>query len=294
MKRKITVTAFLHETHFPLLSRKWKPSTESTNRERITREIGGAFGNRDIASLTREELQSFLDSKFALSFSTVSHLRWDLKQMFDIALAEGIVTKNPALMLFVPKGCAKPKRTTMTIADVRLAMHGLELRERLVFKLATIAGLRPGEIFGMRRRNVQDQVLEIQERIYRGRIDTPKTDRSVRTVALAETLREDLAAWLASSEGEWLFQSENGTPMSVGNFMARHLRPALEKLHLGWVDFQAMRRTHASLMHDLGVDAKVVADSMGHDLSVNLNVYTRSSIESRQSAANTLGSALVN
>jgi hypothetical protein len=45
----------------------------------------------------------------------------------------------------------------------------------------------------------------------------------------------------------------------------------LEKIKLGWVDFQAVRRTHASLMRELGVDPKVVADSMGHDVNVNLN-----------------------
>ena len=76
--------------------------------------------------------------------------------------------------------------------------------------------------------------------------------------------------------------------------MERHLRPALKALGLGWVNFQVMRRTHASLMRDLNVDPKVVADMMGHDLAVNLNVYTNTSMESRLKAAETLGNALVN
>jgi len=49
----------------------------------------------------------------------------------------------------------------------------------------------------------------------------------------------------------------------------------LEKIKLGWVDFQVMRRTNASLMRELGVDPKVVADLMGYDVDVNLNVYTQ-------------------
>src|ERR1051326_1001921 len=99
-----TVKTFLEETFFPLFSRKWKRSTLNTNQDRIDREIGGAFGERLLALLTREELQTFLDSKANLSYSTVAHLRWDLKQMFDLAMSEGLVEKNPALMLFVPKG----------------------------------------------------------------------------------------------------------------------------------------------------------------------------------------------
>src|SRR5215471_14686883 len=153
-----TVTAFLNDTFFPLFARKWKLSTYSTNRDRIQREIGTAFADRLLASMTREELQGFLDSKSSLSFSTVAHLRWDLKQMFDLALSEGLVTKNPALILFVPRSCSKPKRLVMTLDDVRKAIRGLELKERLVFKLATVAGLRPGEIFGLRRGRVLDQV----------------------------------------------------------------------------------------------------------------------------------------
>jgi hypothetical protein len=54
------------------------------------------------------------------------------------------------------------------------------------------------------------------------------------------------------------------------------------------------RRTHSSLMRELGVDPKIVADGMGHDVSVNLNVYTQTSIDSRLEAVQTLESAFVN
>ena len=47
-------------------------------------------------------------------------------------------------------------------------------------------------------------------------------------------------------------------------------------------------------MHQLKIDPKVVADLMGHDVNVNLNVYTQTSIEARLESAETLGSALVN
>jgi hypothetical protein len=72
------------------------------------------------------------------------------------------------------------------------------------------------------------------------------------------------------------------------------LRARLTTVKLEWVDFQVMRRTHSSLMRELGVDPKVVADSMGHDVNVNLNVYTQTPLESRVQAVETLGSAFVN
>ena len=45
-----------------------------------------------------------------------------------------------------------------------------------------------------------------------------------------------------------------------------------------------MRRTHTSLMNDLKVDPKVVADQLGHTLDVNQNVYTRSAVGRRKEA----------
>jgi hypothetical protein len=41
-------------------------------------------------------------TRAGLSFSTVDHLRWDLKQIFDMAIAEGHIVRNPALLLFTP------------------------------------------------------------------------------------------------------------------------------------------------------------------------------------------------
>ena len=49
----------------------------------------------------------------------------------------------------------------------------------------------------------------------------------------------------------------------------------------------------SSVMRELGVDPKVVADSMGHDVNVNLNVYAQTSIETRLEAVGVLESALV-
>ncbi len=52
------------------------------------------------------------------------------------------------------------------------------------------------------------------------------------------------------------------------------------------------RRTHASLLDELGVDPQVRADQMGHSVDVNQNTYTRSSLERRRTAVNQLEKAV--
>ena len=54
----------------------------------------------------------------------------------------------------------------------------------------------------------------------------------------------------------------------------RCIAPRLKAACLGWVNFHVLRRTNSSLMSDLGINHKVVADQLGHTLDVNQNVYT--------------------
>ena len=187
----------------------------------------------------------------------------------------------------------------MTLEEVKQACKALPLRERLIVKLAVLAGMRPGEIFGLRRGHVGESHASVCQRVYRGDIDTPKTVKSVRKVALPEGLRQDLKTWLATSPDfgpdGWLFPSEKlTTPLAKDNAWRRHIGPRLDAIGLGWVNFHILRRSHSSLMRDRNVDPKVVADQQGHTLDVNLNVYTETTLERRMEAVQQLESAMVN
>src|SRR5690606_39037045 len=128
--------------------------------------------------------------------------------------------------------------------------------------LAILAGLRPGEIFALQWKHVGEDYLDIRQRVYKGKLDTPKTNHSIRKVALSEGLRSILNEWRARAVNDqpdgWLFPSETlKTPVIRDNCWRRHIAPRLGE-DLGWVNFHVMRRTHSSLMRELDVDPKVV------------------------------------
>ncbi len=77
----------------------------------------------------------------------------------------------------------------MTLEEVKKTCAISSLRERLIVKFAVLAGMRPGEIFGLRRGHIGQTHADVCQRVYRGDIDTPKTVKSVRKVALPEGLR---------------------------------------------------------------------------------------------------------
>jgi integrase len=106
----------------------------------------------------------------------------------------------------------------------------------------------------------------------------------------------DLAYWRSvavdTSDKAWVFPSERMTPLAKENVWRRDMKPKLEKVSLQWVNFQVMRRTHATLMNALGVEGKLVADQLGHSLDVNQNVYTQSAVATRRIAVNQLEGSL--
>jgi integrase len=290
---------FVKNTYLPFYTRKWKLSTKNTNEERFRTHLFPVFEERKLGSFSRDELQDLLDAKAStgLSYSTVAHLRWDLRQVFRMAVQEGHLLRNPAELLFIPRDAPRPVHTFMTEEEVNICFNALELRERLILKLAILAGLRPGEIFGLKWVHLSGTHADIQQRVYRGHIDSPKTSNSNRKAALAEGLLEDIRAWKAivldDSPDAWVFASENPLkPLWRDNLWRRHIAPKLAAVNLGWVDFHAMRRTHATLMNELHDDPKMVADQLGHTLDVSQNVYTRRSVKKRKLAVDALESAL--
>lgn len=290
---------FVNQVYLPFYRRKWKSSTFASNADRLRHHLASEFDGKPLRSFTRDELQDFLDRKAAsgLSFSTVDHLRWDLRQIFEMAAIEDCVRRNPATLLFTPKQAARGAARVMTWRDVKILFSVLDARELLVCMLATIAGMRPGEIFALKWRHIEADHIEIEQRLYRGRIDSPKTDHSRRSVACSEGLHNAMRAWRSSCGNPrpdtWVFPSENKrTPLAKDNCWRRWIKPKLRTAGLGWVNFQVMRRTHASLMRELAVDPKVVADQLGHSVDVNLNVYSKTALGVRKEAIESLESAL--
>ena len=290
---------FLRQIYLPFYQRKWKRSTRMTNLNRFQNHLTPEFAGRALGRFDREMLQDFLDRKAAagLSRSVVAHLRWDLKQIFGMAVTEGYLARNPAELLFVPREAVQPVKRFMSFDQVRIFFAVLELRERVIGGFAILAGMRPGEIFALTRSRVEGEYADINQRIYRGEIDTPKTANSKRLAALGHVLLRWLAEWLERLPDPrpeaWLFPSEKlTTPLSKDNCWRRNFRPRLKAVGLEWANFQVMRRTNSSLLDDLLIDPQVRADQMGHTVDVNQNKYTRSSLERRREAVNRLEEAL--
>lgn len=201
------------------------------------------------------------------------------------------------MLLFTPRNCRRTETRVMKVEEVRRLLSVLEVRERLIAKLALLAGMRPGEIFGLKWARMEADYADIRQRVYRGDVDSPKSVRSVRYAVLSDGLLVSIDEWRAVSldtgADAWVFPSERlTTPLARDNCWRRGFLPRLTPVGLAWANFQVMRRTHSSLLKELDVDPQVRAEQMGHTVDVNENVYTITSLKRRKDAVNALERAI--
>lgn len=294
-----TLGDWIREMFLPFSRRKWKLSTASTTGDRIRTHLIADLGSVEIRSLTRDRLQQYLEQKLAqgLSFSVVDHLRWDLRAIFRLAAQDGLLPTNPAEMLFTPRRLTTAARRVLGPVQVQAILDVLDLREQLIVRLALFSGMRPGEILALQWKHVVEDHVNVVHRLYRGQLDRPKSERSQRTVALSSTTRALIQRWRQQTSADpdaWVFPSaRTTTPLGRDNTWRRLIAPKFKTIGLDWATFQVMRRTHASLCRQAGIDPKLVAEQLGHGLGVNLDVYTVAGLDQRQQAVQTLEATIV-
>ena len=287
----ITLRRFVLDEYLPTRSRVWKASTRLTTEQLVDDHILKAFGDRPIASIVRRELQDHLDAlaEKGLSASVVGHVRWQLSAIFEMAHADGLVVVNPTSGLITPRcGVIAPKRI-LSVDEVRKAEMVLELRDRLVFRLAVYEGLRPGEIVGLKVGDVRPDGIHIDRRIYRGTVDEPKSSRSKRvvppTAGTASMLGIYLETLFDKSPEAWLFPSESlTTPICYSNVWRRRIGPSLKNLGINGANYQSLRRTWVNHISEVERDSTVRAQLAGHTVDVSENVYRQPDTRSMQRA----------
>jgi integrase len=294
-----TFAKFCELVYLPVCHRRWKASTSMVEANRMEVHLVRPLGEKLMQDITREELQRLLDGEAQESGrSMVDHLRFRLRSIFTLAMSEGIVDRNPAAALYTPRHHREGRaKEVLTPEQAAMMIGALELRERVIVRLATWEGMRPGEILALQLGDIDTDSVWVRRRVYKGDIDDPKTKRSMRRVALTVGTAVLLDEWkfrlVGAPEETWLFGSENGTPLRRDNLWRRSMYPRLKAVGLEWATFQVMRRTFATLSKQAGVDAHTRSAQMGNTVDVNENEYAVASFEQKLAAVRKLESVVI-
>ena len=186
-------------------------------------------------------------------------MRAYLRDIFEEAVDQDFLSKNPAARVKIPKNLRETDTTTLTWDQLRMALEVLDESDRILIELDMTDALRPSELFGLRWKcfEPQDSRLIILETVYKGKIRPfGKTKKSLGPVHLPPVLVNDLLAWKAKcpnlSPEAFIFANQDGGFLDTGNYRKRVLKKLADTLNLPNLTFQIIRRTIATLSQTKG------------------------------------------
>src|SRR5271157_3953704 len=319
-ERIVTLGWFTRNRFFPLREGStWKEQTAAIRKIEIEQDIVALLGNLPLAQIDKVILQTHLnDLAKKLSAGRVQHARFYLKAIFEEAIEQEFVAKNPARKLVLPNQLRAVDKTTLSWDQLRLVLASVPLRDRILLTLDMTETFRPSELFALRWSGFEmdARTLTVSQTASKGKLrNHGKTRKSLRTVHLPEGLANELWLWKQEtpdhSPDVFIFpnsRKRNGAKKNgfirTDNYRARVLKKLAEKLGLAKLNFQVLRRTIATLAQTKG-NVKDVQGILGHTKAdTTVNVYmpqiddsvkqTLDAIYAELTAGAEAGSSLVN
>lgn len=295
---------------FRLIAAQWqktmvpmyKHSTKKNHVNILERHLLPRFGDLPLFEVTRQEVQEFVAYLHSKGYAprTIDHIHDTLSAILRTAVRWGHLSSNPSREVFMPRLKNVRPRWALTVAQARALLDALPLLPRTMVGLTLLTGLRRGEVFALRWKDLDEEpgVMKVRQAVYEGVFDTPKTEAGVREVPLSDSALALIEAWrqhVGTIDPEALvFGTRTGEPISPNNVARYWLYPACcDQLGIRRSLFLTFRRTYCTWAHDKGVPAKVIAQLVGHaKVDTTLNIYTQVLDGATRAAANRVGAEL--
>ena len=278
---------------------RWGVHAEATTKSVIQKHLIGSLGHRRVDELTAVDIQVFINglvcsgASHSLLQKAVTHLRAILDQAEELK----IIQRNPMRSRTIRIEYKSRKRKSeryLSLEECRTLLSVLVGRDHLIVRMFIQLGLRPEELFALRRNDVQKEFIRIDEASTKGQIKETKTEESAVNVYVPPDLMAELSAWMKSTIGDgddWVFPAsrrrESGSlsPIGQNNYRNRVLKPAAKKAGISGLDLLTLRRTCATHFGQKANTKDTQAQMRHADPQTTLKYYQQSIPESVKSAA---------
>lgn len=282
-------------------------------KQNIEKHIKPYLGGLELEKITPLHLQNFytdrlkngrLDGKGGLSNKTVVTLHRIIHRALEQAVKWQLLIRNVADSAEPPKP-QKYKASFLNEEQTNKLIESAKHTDIYIpIIVAIYTGMRRGEILGLTWSNVnlEKGYILIDKALYstsKGlQISSPKTEKSIRKIAIPKTLVKELKRSKVNQmknklklgafyqENDMVCCNQDGSLINPKSF-SRKFHVLLKANKLPLVRFHDLRHSHASLLVKLGVQPKVISERLGHsNISITMDLYSHVYEETDKEVAN--------
>lgn len=231
----------------------YKPSSFDKVQGIINKRLS-VFFNYELSEIKTSQIKSWIFSLNDIGLKSKKHYLSVLSVIFDFAIDDDLLTKNPVKSVKLPK-YHKAKIKPFSADEVKAILEKskkFNVKFQLFLKIGFYTGLRTGEILALKIKdiNLKEKIISVNATRSRFGENSPKTHLSTRKVPILNALQKDLKAYLkAFNENFYLFETQYKKPYKDDFVFTRNFwRKILSELNLEYRRLYSMRHTFATNM----------------------------------------------
>lgn len=272
--------------NFKVFALRSLKANSATRRELTNREYFNILNNKilpyfekydlsEITSLKLKEWQGILLK--TRSTKTLDNTRIVLNTIFEDALSDGLIEKNPLKLVKKPR-ILKPEIKPFSLEEIKLILENANGWFKNFLTLAFFSGLRTGEMMALQWEDIdfENNIIFINKSMRDGILTQPKTATSIREIDMLPVVK---AAILRQKEligkNKNVFLHNNRVINYSSTLLKTYWSPIRKKLGFNNTLYQT-RHSFASLMISRGEDVLWVSKMLGHsDTNITFQKYAK-------------------
>lgn len=274
---------------------KLRQTTRTTYRNLLDRHIIPFFGSMRLNEIGADEIQSFYNAHAQMAKSSVQQMSVILHQIFDIAVEDGYMNRNPTDSKRLTMTNRKSKREALKtdeVKDILSNLSKLDGMEQLTVAVLMLTGMRRGEALGLRWEDIdwEEKLIHVNRAVSfhnnQPIVGAPKTEAGERDIPLEETL----FGILENQRKETGYVIGDGVKPLTERTFTRMWERIGKTINLHQATPHILRHTYITMAASSGMDVKTLQEIAGHaDIQTTLGRYAHARHEKVIEAGKQIG-----